>query len=111
MTAEPAVLGREHWAHKGPVRLFLWEKPSTAQGAVRGTILFVHGSSEAGTPVFDLQVPGRAHSSAMDFFASHGFDTWCLDCEGYGRSTKDRSHNSDIATGAADLEAAARHIR
>lgn len=100
-----------HWAPKGDKRLFLWEKPSTAQGAPRGTILFVHGSSEASTPVFDLQVPGRVNSSAMDWFASHGFDTWCVDLEGYGRSTKDRSHNSDIATGAADLEAAARHIR
>ena len=100
-----------HWAPKGEKRLFLWEKPSTAQGAARGAILFVHGSSEASTPVFDLQVPGRAGSSAMDWFASHGFDTWCVDLEGYGRSSKDRSHNSDIATGAADLEAAARHIR
>jgi alpha-beta hydrolase superfamily lysophospholipase len=103
--------GSAHWAAKGDKRLFLWEKPSTAPGAARGTILFVHGSSEASTPVFDLQVPGRAHSSVMDWFASHGFDTWCVDLEGYGRSTKDRSHNSDIATGAADLEAAARHIR
>ena len=103
--------GKVHWAEKGGKRLFLWEKPSTAQGAVRGTILFVHGSSEASTPVFDLEVPGRANSSAMDWFAARGFDTWCVDMEGYGRSTKDRSHNSDIATGAADLEAAARHIR
>ncbi len=103
--------GKEHWAAKGDKRLYLWEKPSTAQDAPRGTILFVHGSSEASTPVFDLQVPGRDGSSAMDWFASKGFDTWCVDMEGYGRSTKDRSHNSDIATGAADLEAAARHIR
>ncbi len=103
--------GKVHWAPKGDKRLFLWEKPSTAQGTARGTILFVHGSSEASTPVFDLQVPGRANSSAMDWFASHGFNTWCVDMEGYGRSSKDRTHNSDIATGAADLEAAARHIR
>jgi len=108
-TNKPA--GKAHWAAKGEKRLFLWEKPSTAQGPARGTILFVHGSSEASTPVFDLQIPGRANSSAMDWFASHGFDTWCVDLEGYGRSTKDRSHNSDIATGAADLEAAAIHIR
>lgn len=99
-----------HWAAKGDKRLFLREKPSTAQDAARGTILFVHGSSEASTPVFDLQVPGRANSSAMDWFASHGFDTWCVDMEGYGRSSKDRLHNSDIATGAADLEAAAKYI-
>src|SRR5262245_17975196 len=93
-----------HWATKGDKRLFLFEKPSTAPGAPLGTILFVHGSSEASTPVFDLQVPGRAHSSVMDFFASHVFNTWCVDCAGYGRSAMDRSHNSDIACGAADLE-------
>src|SRR5260221_1504727 len=97
-TNKPA--GKAHWAAKGDKRLFLWEKASTAQGAALGTILFVHGSSEASTPVFDLQIPGRANSSAMDWFASRGFDTWCVDLEGYGRSTKDRSHNSDIATGA-----------
>jgi pimeloyl-ACP methyl ester carboxylesterase len=105
------MAGSIHWANKRDKRLFLWEKPSTAPGTKLGTILFVHGSSEASTPVFDLEVPGRVHSSAMDFFASHGFDTWCVDCEGYGRSTKDRSHNSDIACGAADLEAAARYIQ
>ena len=45
MTAEPAVLGREHWTQKGPVRLFLWEKAAVASAAPKGTILFVHGSS------------------------------------------------------------------
>src|SRR6185436_8622274 len=58
-------IGKAHWASKGEKRLFLWEKPSTAQGTARGTILFVHGSSEASTPVFDLHVPGREHSSAI----------------------------------------------
>ena len=53
-----------------------------------GTILFVHGSSMASQPTFDLQVPGRHEFSAMDFFAARGYDTWCVDMEGYGRSTK-----------------------
>jgi pimeloyl-ACP methyl ester carboxylesterase len=42
----------------------------------------------------------------MDFFASHGFDCWCVDMEGYGRSTKDRGCLATIADGADDLEAA-----
>ena len=62
--------GREHWTNKGPVKLFLWEKSAGASPAPLGTILFVHGSSMAGTPTFDLQVPGRPDSSAMDHFAS-----------------------------------------
>ena len=56
-----------------------------------GTILFVHGSSMASQPTFDLYVPGRPDSSVMDWFAARGFDTWCMDNEGYGRSDKTRA--------------------
>ena len=45
-------------------------------------------SSRASQPTFALQVPGVPDSSAMDFFTSKGFDTWCVDMEGYGRSDK-----------------------
>ena len=46
----------------------------------------------------------------MDYFARLGYDTWCVDMEGYGRSDKHRDINSDIATGADDLEAATDYI-
>ena len=103
--------GIEHWASKDGIRLFLWRKPP-AGGATApcGTVLFVHGSSMASQPTFDLQVPGRPDSSVMDWFASRGFDTWCLDNEGYGRSDKTRPINFDIANGADDLEAASRYV-
>jgi pimeloyl-ACP methyl ester carboxylesterase len=104
------VQGQEHWTHKGDVKLFLWEKQATAQAPKRGTILFVHGSSMASQPTFDLQVPGRPGSSVMDWFAGQGFDTWCVDMEGYGRSTKDRDNNAPIAFGADDCFAAAQYI-
>jgi len=100
--------GAEHWARKGDVRLFLWNKPAVT--AAKGTILFVHGSSMASTPTFDLHVPGRPHSSAMDWFAERGFDTWCMDHEGYGRSDKSRPINCDISNGADDLAAASQYI-
>jgi pimeloyl-ACP methyl ester carboxylesterase len=64
----------------------------------------------ASTPTFDLAVPGRPFSSVMDWFAVRGFDTWCVDMEGYGRSDKHRPVNCDIATGADDLEAASAYI-
>jgi len=100
--------GKEHWIKKGDVRLFLWQKsPSSTP---RGTILFVHGSSMASQPTYDLKVPGRAHSSAMEWFVEHGFDTWSLDNEGYGRSDKKRPINCDIANGADDIAAASQHI-
>jgi pimeloyl-ACP methyl ester carboxylesterase len=99
--------GAEHWTRKGDVRLFLWEKPSAEK---RGTILFVHGSSMASQPTFDLEVPGRLDSSVMDWFAERGFDTWCMDNEGYGRSDKKRPINSDISNGADDLAAGSEYI-
>ena len=71
----------------------------------------MHGSSMASQPTFDLQVPGRPHSSAMEWFARQGYDTWSTDSEGYGRSTKDRDNNADISRGADDLKAAAEYIR
>src|SRR6201999_4358399 len=41
---------------------------------------------------------------------ARGFDTWCVDNEGYGRSSKHRAINFDIANGALDLEAASRYV-
>jgi pimeloyl-ACP methyl ester carboxylesterase len=102
--------GEEHWTHKGEVKLFLWRKPAQAGTTPRGTVLFVHGSSMASQPTFDLTVPGRPDSSVMDWFAARGFDTWCMDCEGYGRSDKSRPVNADISNGADDLEAGSRYI-
>jgi pimeloyl-ACP methyl ester carboxylesterase len=102
--------GSEHWTKKGDVPLFLWHKPPVAGAPSRGTILFVHGSSMASQPTFDLQMRGHPDASAMDVFARHGFSTWCVDMEGYGRSAKNRPINSDIANGADDLEAAAAYI-
>ena len=105
----PKVQGIEHWVSKPvdgqSVRLFMWRKHLTQPtGPARGTLLFVHGSSVSSTPVYDLQVPGRNDASLMDWFARLGYDTWCFDCEGYGRSDKTRAVNADVACGADDLE-------
>jgi pimeloyl-ACP methyl ester carboxylesterase len=64
----------------------------------------------ASQPTFDLHVPGRPHSSVMEWFAARGFDTWCMDNEGYGRSDKSRAINCDIATGADDLAAGSAYV-
>jgi pimeloyl-ACP methyl ester carboxylesterase len=97
--------GTEHWTRKGEVKLFLWNKKPAAGVDRRGTLFFVHGSSMASQPTFDLTVPGRPDSSAMDWFAARGFDTWTMDNEGYGRSDKSRPQINDIANGADDLAA------
>ncbi len=107
------VTGVEHYTTKatpdGDVRLFLWEKlVGTPDG--KPAVLFVHGSSMASQPTFDLHVPGRPDSSVMDWFAHRGFVCWCVDMEGYGRSDKRRDINADISNGADDLAAATDYI-
>ena len=97
--------GVEHWTRKGDIQLFLWQKKASPRVPHAGTVFFVHGSSMASQPTFDLQVPGRPYSSAMDWFADQGFDTWTMDNEGYGRSDKQRAINFDISNGADDLAA------
>jgi pimeloyl-ACP methyl ester carboxylesterase len=110
---EAPVSGVEHWTTKrtpdGDVRLFMWEKfVGSAEG--KPAILFVHGSSMASQPTFDLAVQGRRDSSVMDWFARRGFVCWSVDMEGYGRSDKKRDVYCDIANGADDLAAATASI-
>ncbi len=108
--SEADVVGEEHWTQKGAANLFLWRKFINPLADNAGTLLFVHGSSMASQPTFDLHVDGRPFSSAMNWFAVRGFDTWCIDMEGYGRSDKDRDSNFDISNGADDLAAASAYI-
>ena len=102
---KPAVSGREHWTKNGDSDLFLWQKAPDSD-AKAGTVLFVHGSSMASQPTFDLQVPGRPYSSAMDYFVEKGFETWTVDMRGYGRSDKRPGTQATIAEGGEDLVAA-----
>ena len=104
------VQGVAHYTHKSDVRLFLWEK-FVGEPTGKPVVLFVHGSSMASQPTFDLTVPGRPDSSVMDWFAKQGFACWSVDMEGYGRSDKRRDIPCDIANGADDLEAATRYLR
>jgi len=107
-----SIKGSEHWTSKDSgVKLFLFEKCVGEPAKSIGIILFVHGSSMASQPTFDLQVPGRPDSSVMDHFARRGYDCWCVDMEGYGRSTKTRDNNAPISQGADDCYAAALYIR
>jgi pimeloyl-ACP methyl ester carboxylesterase len=110
--AESKPAGTEHWTVKktpaGDVKLFMWRK--RLADAPRGPLVFVHGSSVQSVPAFDLQIPGQPESSVMDWFARLGYDTWCFDCEGYGRSGKSRPVNADISCGADDLAAVSEYV-
>ncbi len=100
------VAGKSYWVNKSVdganIKLHLWRKKPNK--VTRGIILFVHGSSMAGTPTFDLYIPGKPEYSAMDYFAGLGYDTWCIDNEGYGRSDKSRNINFNVKNGADDLQ-------
>ena len=102
--------GVEHWIKRDDINLFMWQKKANPQKPFLGTIYFVHGSSMASQPTFDLSVPGRPFSSAMDWFANQGFETWTMDNEGYGRSDKKRDINFDITNGADDLVVGSEYI-
>ena len=108
--AGESVQGVAHEASKNGIRLFLWEK-FVGSPADKPVLLFVHGSSMASQPTFDLAVPGRPDSSVMDWFAKRGFVCWSVDMEGYGRSDKSRDIPCDIANGADDLAAATDYMR
>lgn len=108
-TAAAAITGTDHWAPKGDVKLFLYEKHAGEPGN-KPAVLFVHGSSMSGQATFDMKMPGRPYASAMDYFVDKGFDAWCIDLEGYGRSDKKRDINFDILTGVDDLVAATNYI-
>lgn len=102
------IEGESLVASKAAVRLFVWRKrlrdASAIHPAPMPVLVLVHGSSLSALPTFDLQVPGVANYSMMDWFAARGFDVWTMDHEGYGRSTI-TSGNSDIRSGVEDLKA------
>jgi pimeloyl-ACP methyl ester carboxylesterase len=52
------------------------------------TLLFVHGSTYPAHTGFDVPLGGQ---SWMEYIASRGYDTYCLDIRGYGRSTRPKA--------------------
>ena len=99
----------EYWAAKGDVKLYCFRKrlgAPRAGEAARPVVFMVHGSSMSARATYDLTVPGAGDYSIMDALARGGFDVWSVDHENYGRSSRTDS-NSDCASGAADLKAAA----
>ena len=48
----------------------------------------MHGSTYPAHTGFDIPLGGQ---SWMEFIASHGYDVYCLDVRGYGRSTRPKA--------------------
>lgn len=111
--APPGLWAESYWGVKHrngqEIKLAIYRKrlgaPQPGEQP-RPVLLFVHGSSPAALSTYDLTVPGLDDYSMMNVFARLGYDTWAMDHEGYGRSTR-TDGNSDIASGVADLVVAA----
>ena len=99
------VFAEEYWAQKNGVKLWVYRKNTSSNGAPKAVLFLVHGSSYSAKTMYDLQVPNRINYSMMDYFARLGFDVWTMDHEGYGHSDRTSSF-SDIASGVEDLKAA-----
>lgn len=100
--ATPTIVSEDHWAQKGESKLYIYRKRQQPAAASQPVVVLVHGSTFSGRGGFDLQVPGLADYSLMDFLASRGFDVWAMDHEGYGRSTRPLKFIG-IESGADDL--------
>ena len=117
----PRLVTEEHMVPSGDpgIELFVRNKrPETLTNFTPGrTVLFVHGATYPAHTSFDLPLSGL---SWMDYMAGRGFDVWCLDIRGYGRSTRPPEMNQppeanapivrgDVAV--ADIAAVAAFIR
>ena len=68
------------------IEVFLRSKrPENAPASAARTLLFCHGATYPAHAAFDLPLAGV---SWMDYIAGRGFDVWCIDLPGYGRSTR-----------------------
>lgn len=100
------IVAEEHWAMKGPVKLYLYRKRRIGDQPSDQPVLFlVHGSTFSSRGSFDLIGPGVGGYSAMEHFAGLGYDVWTMDHENYGFSSRTNS-NSGILSGVEDLKAA-----
>ena len=99
------IVAEEHWAKKGPVKLYVYRKRNVEGTAKKPVLFLVHGSTFSTRGTYDLMVNGKGDYSAMEHFAGLGYDVWTMDNEGYGYSDRTDS-SSGIMVGVADLQAA-----
>jgi pimeloyl-ACP methyl ester carboxylesterase len=117
----PAIATEEFMvpARDAGIELFVRNKRAEGETAARPdrTLLFVHGATYPAHSAFDLPLGGL---SWMDYIAGRGFDVWCMDLRGYGRSTRPPEMSRPAAenrpivggeTAVADIAAVAAFIR
>jgi pimeloyl-ACP methyl ester carboxylesterase len=90
----------------GDAGIQLYLRNKRGEGPPR-VVLFVHGAVWPGSTAFDLPLAG---TSWMDYVAARGFDSWCVDLRGYGRSTRPAALSREAA-GAPPVTTAAEALR
>lgn len=119
--APPPPLVTEDWlipARDPGISLYLRNKRPAGVAAFgpERTVLLMHGSSYPAHTAFDLPLDGM---SWMDYIAGRGFDVYCLDLRGFGRSTRPPEMEGaeaaappvvDTRTALRDVAAAVDHI-
>jgi pimeloyl-ACP methyl ester carboxylesterase len=115
-----AIVAEEFMIPSGDPGIEIFLRNKRQEGAAARpdrTLLFVHGETFPASTAFDLPLGGL---SWMDYIAGRGFDVWCMDLRGYGRSTRPPEMaqppeaNPPLVRGAtavADVAAAAAFIR
>ncbi len=107
----PAIQGKEHYAMRDGLRIFLWEKYRQDEernfSRAGKVALLVHGGQRSGRSLYDL--PIRDYS-LMDFLAQNGYDVWAIDIHGYGHSDRTANDWIDTHSAAADIAAAVEYI-
>ncbi len=118
--AQPRIVTEEFMvkATDGEGEIFVRNKrPEGLTASASRTLLFVHGATYPAHSAFDLPLGGL---SWMDYIAGRGFDVWCMDIRGYGRSTRPAAMgqppeaNPPLMTGetaVADVGAVAAFVR
>ena len=85
----PRIITEEFMVPAGDagIEIFVRNKrPETMTSFTPGrTLIMVHGATYPAHTAFDLPLGGL---SWMDYIAGRGFDVWCMDIRGYGRSTR-----------------------
>lgn len=84
----PAIVTEEYMVPTPSQGIEVFLRSKRLEGAAASaarTLLFCHGATYPAHTAFDLPLAGV---SWMDYIAGRGFDVWCLDLPGYGRSTR-----------------------
>lgn len=98
----------EHRVEHDSVSLYVWEK-YCGQSENKPVVILAHGSASAGRESFDLQVPGKASYSLMDYLAQQGFHVFSFDVRGFGRSTRPPGHITTVEA-STDLHAVVDYV-